>query len=93
MMSFVRNAVLAMVMLFVSFAAFAKPVDINTASATEIAEALSGVAQSKAEAIVAYRKEHGPFNNADELAMVKGIGAKTVEKNRDNIVVTQEENK
>ena len=34
-----------------------------------------------------YRKQHGAFRSAEELAMVKGIGLKTVEKNRDRIVV------
>ena len=38
-------------------------------------------------AIVSYRKQHGAFQTADDLALVKGIGDSTVEKNRDNIVV------
>ena len=41
----------------------------------------------KAEAIVEYRKANGPFKSADELALVKGIGLKTVERNRDLIAV------
>ena len=44
-------------------------------------------APSKAEAIVAYRKANGAFKSAEQLALVKGIGLKTVEKNRDRIVV------
>ncbi len=62
------------------------PVDINTADAQELAEGLDGVGMSKAEAIVAYRDEHGPFASADALANVKGIGEKTVELNRANIL-------
>ena len=42
---------------------------------------------SKAQAIVDYRKAHGSFKSAEQLALVKGIGLKTVEKNRDRIVV------
>ena len=42
---------------------------------------------SKAEAIVAYRKEHGSFKSPEQLALVKGIGLKTVEKNRDRILL------
>jgi competence protein ComEA len=42
---------------------------------------------AKAEAIVAHRKEHGPFKSAEQLAEVKGIGLKLVEKNRDRIQV------
>ena len=50
-----------------------------------VSTALNGVGEAKAEAIVAYREEHGPFKSADQLAEVKGIGLKTVEKNRDLI--------
>jgi len=56
-------------------------VNINTASAEEIAAALNGVGESKAEAIVAYRKQHGPFKTLADLQNVKGIGEKTLEKN------------
>jgi competence protein ComEA len=63
-------------------------VNINTADAGTIDRVLVGVGPAKAEAIVAYRKEHGPFKSADQLAGVKGIGLSLVEKNRDRIVVT-----
>lgn len=63
----------------------AKPVNINTANAVEIAEALNGVGLSKAEAIVEYRTAHGPFKHPDELVNVKGIGLKTIDKNRQYI--------
>lgn len=65
--------------------AFAGPVNINTADAATLAKELTGVGDVTAAAIVAYREEHGPFQSADELTKVKGVGAKTVEKNRDNI--------
>lgn len=68
-------------------AAPVKAVNINTADATAIADGLVGVGQSKAEAIVAYRKEHGPFKSPEQLADVKGVGDKLVLKNRDRIVV------
>jgi competence protein ComEA len=38
-------------------------------------------------AIVRYRQQHGPFKRAEDLALVDGIGAKTVEQNRTNISV------
>lgn len=68
-------------------AAAAGPVDINTADAGAIASALKGVGHSKAEAIVAYRTDHGAFKSVDELVNVKGIGQKTVDANRDLIQV------
>ncbi len=67
-------------------AAFAgEPVNVNTADAEELAAALDGVGLSKAEAIVAYRETNGPFEHIDELVNVKGIGIRTVDRNRDNI--------
>lgn len=57
-------------------------VNINTASAAELAEGLTGIGVSKAEAIVRYREQFGPFESVDELSEVTGIGDSTVEKNR-----------
>jgi competence protein ComEA len=62
-------------------------VDINSADAATLAAALNGVGLAKAEAIVAHRKSHGPFKSPEQLAEVKGIGLKLVEKNRDRIQV------
>ena len=62
-------------------------VNINTADAATLDRVLLNVGPSKAAAIVAYRKEHGAFRSADELAKVKGIGLSTVEKNADRIVL------
>ena len=62
-------------------------VNINSADAATIAAGLNGVGEAKADAIVAYRTEHGPFKSADQLAEVKGIGLKTDEMNRDLIEV------
>ena len=62
-------------------------VNINTADAATIDRVLLNVGPAKAQAIVDYRKQHGAFRSAEELAMVKGIGLKTVEKNRDRIEV------
>jgi competence protein ComEA len=82
-----RNLIVTLVLVLASVAAFAAPVDINTASAEQIAEAMVGVGASKAEAIVAFRKEHGAFKTVDDLALIKGVGEKTVEKNRANVMV------
>lgn len=60
-------------------------VDINTASAEQLAEALDGVGPSKSEAIVAYREKNGEFEHIDELVNVRGIGLRTVDQNRDRI--------
>lgn len=56
-------------------------VNINTGSAEEIAEALIGVGMKKAQAIVDYREQHGPFTDTSQLTNVKGIGEATLKKN------------
>ncbi len=62
-------------------------VNINTADAATIDRVLVNVGPTKAQAIVAHRKANGAFRSPEQLALVKGIGLKTVEKNRDRIVV------
>lgn len=73
-----------------SCAASAGPVNINTADAQSLADAISGVGLTKAEAIVSYREQHGSFVSVEDLAMVKGIGQRTIELNRGNITVADE---
>lgn len=65
--------------------AYAGPVDINSADAETISAELNGIGLAKAKAIVEYREKHGPFKNAEDLSLVKGIGDRTVEINRANI--------
>ena len=73
--------------LFSIWAWAVQPVNVNSASAEEIAEALKGVGMSKAEAIVNYRNEYGQFKHIDELVNVKGIGIRTVDINREFILL------
>ncbi|ODU50277.1 MAG: competence protein ComEA [Lysobacteraceae bacterium SCN 69-48] len=68
-------------------AAAGETVNINTADAGTIDRVLVNVGPAKAQAIVDYRKSNGAFRSAEQLALVKGIGLKTVERNRDRIVV------
>lgn len=81
--------ILAVLFLAVTAAsvALADPVNVNTADAETISAELQGVGMTKAIAIVEYRKEHGPFKTVDDLAQVKGIGERTVELNRHNILL------
>lgn len=60
-------------------------VNINQASAEELADLLQGIGLKKAQAIVSYREQNGNFSSAEGLTSVKGIGLATVEKNRDRI--------
>ena len=81
-MSMIRNAVFALSLMSAGFAFGAGPVDINSADAETLAQTINGVGINKAEAIVAYRDQHGAFQSVDDLARVRGIGLRTVERNR-----------
>jgi len=62
-------------------------VNINSADAATLADRLNGVGIKKAEAIVSFREQNGPFKSIDDLVNVTGIGAATLEKNRSLISV------
>ena len=81
-----KKAIFFILFLFSSLV-LADPIDINTASADELAQAIKGVGPAKAAAIVAHREKHGPFASVDDLALVQGIGEKTVEMNRETLTV------
>jgi competence protein ComEA len=74
-------------------AAAAKPasnavVNINTASATEIAT-LPGVGARMAARIIEYRQKNGPFKKVEELMNVRGIGEKNFLKLKPQLAVGQ----
>ena len=81
----VRYAVQLLICSLLPASVWAGPVDINTADAATIARELQGIGLSKAQDIVAYRDKNGSFKSAEELRKIKGIGAKTLERNRANI--------
>ncbi|MFI5359269.1 MAG: helix-hairpin-helix domain-containing protein [Halanaerobiales bacterium] len=61
-------------------------ININTADASEL-QKLTGIGPGKAKSIIDYRNKNGPFKSVDDLLNVSGIGEKTLEKIRDEIVV------
>ncbi len=93
MKSLKRFSYLAICALILPLVAFAGPVNVNTADAETISAELRGVGLSKALAIVQYRKAHGPFKSVDDLTLVKGIGERTVEINRSNILLKSSKKK
>lgn len=66
-------------------ASVAAQVNLNTASAAELSQALIGVGLKRAEAIIALRTEIGRFTAVEQLLDVKGIGPKMIEKNHDRM--------
>ena len=80
-----QSLILALMLTLTAQAKDKDKVDINTASAAELNQVLVNVGPSKAQAIIEHRQANGPFKSVEELALVKGIGLKTVERNRDLI--------
>ena len=61
-------------------------ININTATTEEL-QALSGIGETKAQAIVDYRTQNGKFEAIEDLKNVSGIGDSTFEKIKENITV------
>ena len=85
MKKLMKSLLFSMMLVLSPAVVLAGPVDINTASAEEIAKNLEGIGLRKAKEIVKYRTANGPFKAKKDLAKVQGIGLKTVEKNMNNI--------
>lgn len=61
-------------------------ININKANAEQLSE-LSGIGPSKANAIIAYRKAHGPFKDITDITKVKGIGPKLLEHDKPQLTL------
>jgi competence protein ComEA len=83
----IKKALVALVVIFFSSISFAIPVNINNASAAQLAAALNGVGSTKAQAIVEYRTANGDFTQAAQITDVSGIGTAIYEKNKGDILV------
>ena len=82
------QSMLVLLTMLISVSSFAGAVVNNSADAGTHASAIIGVGESRAAAIVEYRDTHGPFTSVDDLSNVKGIGMKTVDKSRKNLMVS-----
>ena len=84
------SIVVVSILVLISFSnlltASPQKININTASADELMN-LKGIGEKKAKAIIEFRKTNGRFQNPEDLIKVPGIGPKTMEANKDRIVV------
>lgn len=62
-------------------------ININTATAEQLSEMLTGIGEKRAAAIIAYREANGPFSSLEQLLEVKGVGEKVMEQNRDKMTL------
>lgn len=62
------------------------PININTASKESLMQ-LPGIGETKAQAIIDYRTQHGPFTEAEQIQQVSGIGPATFENLKDLITI------
>ncbi|MCW2478478.1 ComEA family DNA-binding protein [Candidatus Symbiopectobacterium sp. NZEC135] len=69
-----------------STASTQETVNINTATAQQLTQ-LQGIGMRRAEAIVQYRDENGPFTDIAQLQEVPGIGPMLIENNRARLVL------
>ncbi len=86
-MEIIKKTLLA-VCLLIPTLLFAETVNINTADKEALMTSIKGVGETRAEAIIAYREQNGSFKSVEELADVRGVGPSIVEKNMDNLSVT-----
>ena len=61
-------------------------ININTATSEEL-QTLSGIGESKAQAIIDYRNTNGPFNSIEEIVNVSGISENLFAKIKEDITV------
>jgi competence protein ComEA len=81
-----KKLISALFLVFLWVAVAVAAVNINTASKQDL-ETLPGIGPAKAEAIIKYREENGPFHQVDDLTQVNGVGQKTIDSIRDSIEV------
>ena len=81
--------VLGCAIFILPLSVYAELVNINTASAEAISHYMKGIGDKKAESIVTYRELNGDFESIDDIVNVKGVGEGLLEKNREDMSITE----
>ena len=84
-----QKLILIAALAFPAFLLAAGTININTADKETLMTEIQGIGEKRAEAIVAYRDQNGPFKSVDDLANVKGVGTAIIDKNRDTLSVDE----
>ncbi len=61
-------------------------INVNRATLEQLTT-LNGIGPKKAEAIIDYREEHGPFRQLEDMLNITGIGEKTFASFKENITI------
>lgn len=85
-MDILRKCIFAVLLSLPVLLYAGQTININTAD-KELLMSIKGVGEKRAEAIIAYRKQNGPFKSVDQLSEIKGLGQYFVDSNRDVLVV------
>lgn len=80
-----KRLLCALAALLISTAALAT-VNLNSATKDELV-ALPGIGPSKAQAIIDYRTQNGPFRSVDEIRKVRGIGEKLFQQIKPELTI------
>ncbi len=80
----IRPVLVTMLLMLLSTAAWADKININTASEEELQE-LDGIGPKLAAEIVRDRTENGGFTTVEDLARVRGVSSRLVEKLLDKL--------
>ena len=82
----ILTVALMMTWVVPAIAADLKKVNINSANLEELMT-LDGIGEKMAARVLEFRKKNGPFQKPEDIIMVKGIGPKTFDRNKDLILI------
>ena len=85
-MEILRRCIFAVLLTLPLLISAGESININTADKAALMS-IKGIGEKRAEAIIAYREQNGPFKSVDQLAEIKGVGKVFVDGNRDLLVV------
>ena len=88
-MKIMKKVLLIALLALPCYLSAADKVNINTASREILMSEIKGVGEKRADAIIAYREQNGPFKSVDELRNVTGVGQSILDENRDSLTVNE----
>lgn len=87
-MKSIRALLFSLLLLFPLIALCNEAININEANKETLMNAIKGVGEKKAAAIIIYREKNGPFKSIDDLANIKGMTQEMVDKHREILTIS-----